>query len=61
MQSKKILVSIFHKEGKYNDNFESLKIIFSEFDIYIPKIEFYGNKWKETKNYFLANSMIQFL
>jgi GT2 family glycosyltransferase len=55
MKTAKILVSIFHKDGKDNGNFEKLKTIFKCFDVYIPDVEFYGRKWLETKRYFLSN------
>jgi len=51
--NKKILVSIIHVDGDYNNNFDRLKVMFCEFDIYVPKHGFYGNRWTEIKRYFL--------
>src|ERR1700761_8032709 len=45
----KILVAIFHKPGANDSNFEVLKTLFNEFDTFIPEVDYYGNKWRETK------------
>lgn len=55
MEEKKILVSIFHKDGRHNDNFKKLSELFTNFDLYIPNVDFYGNKWKDVKDFFLSN------
>jgi len=54
-KNSKILVAIFHKDGIHNENFTELNSIFREFDLYIPTVEFYGNKWKDTKAFFINN------
>ena len=56
MHTEKILISIFHKDGKDNENFNRLKAFFKNFDIYIPHVEYYGNKWTATKDFFINNN-----
>jgi len=51
----RILVAIFHKPGKDDENFELLKVQLASFEIYIPRVNFFGNKWKETKAYVLSH------
>jgi GT2 family glycosyltransferase len=50
---QKILISIFHKPGKDDSNFERLKSTFNSFDIFIPEVNYYGNKWREAKKEFI--------
>lgn len=50
---KKILIAVFHKKGKNDDNFEKLMTFFNEFDVFVPEVDFYGNKWRITKDHFL--------
>jgi len=52
----KILISIIHEPPRCDDNFERLKYFFRDFDIYIPKGGFYGDRWKSTKNFISSNN-----
>jgi hypothetical protein len=55
IKTKKILVGIIHVPGKDDENFELLKTQLSSFDIYVPRVGFYGNRIKEIRAYFEEN------
>ena len=51
-----ILVAIIHVPGRNDDNFNELKLLLGQFDIFIPQTGFYGNRWKEIKDFFLGGN-----
>lgn len=51
----RILVCIFHKPGANERNYENLRQVFNGFDIYVPTIDYFGNKWNDAKKYFSEN------